>query len=677
MGLIIEREGEGSDRKREGEEGGEKINGKRKTRAGTRKEIKENGIFRDDRVEKGQAWLIVNVSTSPIAISSARSLNMEKQKSCSRQSLTKICQPTTSCILILLVVLIKAGEVRSEEIECTNPPPGVMKMTRGVDIAELDLMPYSFSVPDGFKSPVVHFTCNEGRVFTKDSKSYTLPDQIWMTEKPGGELNANVHLYKKSADLRSRLSRDVGGAAVIKRFGFGASHSYQELQHTITMSSKYISDVSSYYSSSRVDIKADWQLRVNPQVEQFLETFVGNSTYESNPELYKRFIELYGTHYFSVANFGGHVRSLYETNMNYFFSHTDEQVKNNARLSFMFWASAEGKNEKKLSDSQSQYDSESKQIVRFYGGSANLLSANGLQTWQPTVAANPWLFSGKVKPISDLLHNVTHKNNMEKAIRQHILQAYLAELRRLFHPSFSSNTLTAIERRLADMEALSPGALGEEDLETLGMDINNEITVPSWFLTNTQLCFKWHSRDDGGSCYRRVNRRFCLRAGSTIPLQRKDPDKKRGGCRTHWSFVVTESEPWFSQIKVCFCWHADGDGNQCNASGLLCVPLNKYSQEITSDNADRLSGSKMSWKLSAPDSAPVWFRKITMCFSWYADGSCAECGTSHTKKMCVTPGKWTSYHKPPSFENSGFRFSSSVSIFLLGFIVARSTPIYY
>ena len=196
-----------------------------------------------------------------------------------------------------------------------------------------------------------------------------------------------------------------------------------------------------------------------------------------------RFIDHFGTHFFSVASFGGHIRSVYEIEMEYFQSHTDEQAKNNARASFLAWLAAHGGKTDRTQTIDSRFSLLSTETVRYYGGSANLLSSEGIQTWQPTVDENPWLVSGELKAISDLIRNKNQRSSMEEAVKQHILQAYLGELRRLMTIIYSirsaaiSHSWRNIEDRLAQLEAFPLGALVERHLEYLELLINQQLDL--------------------------------------------------------------------------------------------------------------------------------------------------------------------------------------------------------
>lgn len=47
---------------------------------------------------------------------------------------------------------------------CTNIPPFLNRLRDGVDITKLDLLPIDASGNDGFRYPVMDFTCNEKKV---------------------------------------------------------------------------------------------------------------------------------------------------------------------------------------------------------------------------------------------------------------------------------------------------------------------------------------------------------------------------------------------------------------------------------------------------------------------------------------------------------------------------------
>lgn len=47
---------------------------------------------------------------------------------------------------------------------CVNIPPFLSRLRDGVDITKLDLLPLDWGTDDGFKNPVIDFTCDGGQM---------------------------------------------------------------------------------------------------------------------------------------------------------------------------------------------------------------------------------------------------------------------------------------------------------------------------------------------------------------------------------------------------------------------------------------------------------------------------------------------------------------------------------
>ena len=316
---------------------------------------------------------------------------------------------------------------------------------------------------------------------------------------------------------------------------------------------------------------------------------------------------------------------------------------------------------------ESQFTANSTATTRYYGGSTNLLSSDGITTWQPTIDGKPWLFSGNLKPISDLLEEPM-KSSMEEAVLQHVMKEYLKELRRLLNTvtskMVSSATTDQLRNRLVVMEALDLGALVEADVESLGEDINHQLVAPFWFRTNTQLCFKWWPEGDEGQCGGGAGRKLCARPGGMTLAYLDDTDGRGGGCHMQWSIQSSGfgSDPWFSQVQMCYRWHPDGDGGQCGggAARELCARVNQWSPEYRDDTDRRGGGCQMSWRIVVPNSAPMWMKKAKLCFSWYPNGDGLQYGPAHSRSrnMCATANQWTPYYLDDThFRKGGCRMS--------------------
>lgn len=469
-------------------------------------------------------------------------------------------------------------------------------------------------------------------------------------------MSAHVNLLKTSTDVRRTMNVNVGGEGSLFKFSFSGSHSYKKMQHTITNSSRYVEDVSAFESATRVDFVPDWVLQLDRLAQMFVDRFL-TGTFESNRAGYQRFINQFGTHYFATANFGGYIRTYMETTKSYVYSKSDREVKNNAKASFLKIISLHGGTVSGSTTVSETFRRATSSSVRYYGGDTNLLMADGIQHWQPSVDNDPWLFSGRLRPISDLISDPTKKSNLIKAVREHVLRAYLEELLRLLHAARqkvgNDGTLNTLESRLETMQTRT--TLVESEVETLGNDVNYQLTVPSWFTEKTKLCYKWRPDGDGGQCGGGAARLLCSAPNARTAVYRDDTDGRGGGCRMQWGITSYNNPSWFNEVKICYRWYPDGDGGQCGggASRLLCAPINRYTSEYRDDSDGRGGGCRMSWKLDVPSNSPLWLKTTQLCYYWYPDGNGGQCGPAPSRTLCARSDQWTAYYRDDTDGRSG------------------------
>ncbi|CAL1538483.1 unnamed protein product [Lymnaea stagnalis] len=559
------------------------------------------------------------------------------------------CLPTAFAFLI-------AVHISHAEIHCSNPPPGIQKMVRGVDITKLDLVPLDVIGTNGFKSPVLNFSCNSGRTWRSPTgQEYQLPDQIWhMTSLPGGWLSTEVKVYKNYNDLRQSMTTEVGGEGSIWRFAFSASHSYKKMQNIIANTSRYISEASSFESATRADATPSWILGLDRFSQIFIDRMITGS-FEADPRAYNRFIHEFGSHYFSTANFGGYVKVVSETDSEYFYTKSDAQAKTNAKASFLKVISFHGGHVSGSTSVDKSFSSATTQSIRYYGGDTNLLTNNGIQQWQPTVDKDPWLFSGELKPISDLISDETKRISMVKAVDNYVMKTYLDEVERLINTARGRSddaVLGALQARITAMK--NETILVKAKFDALSNDVETELIVPVWFTSNTNLCYQWRSDGESRQCGDGEPNLLCAKPNTMTPVYRDNTDDRRGGCRMQWGIQSMGFPSWFRQVRVCYQWYSEGGGSgQCGggAANLLCGGVNEFSAEYKDDTDRRRGGCKMSWMIEVPSSAPLWLRTAKMCFSWYPDGDGGQCGPASSRNLCAVANQWTDYY----FDNTDGR----------------------
>jgi len=114
-----------------------------------------------------------------------------------------------------------------------------------------------------------------------------------------------------------------------------------------------------------------------------------------------------------------------------------------------------------------------------------------------------------------------------------------------------------------------------------------------------------------------------------------------------WVILSPNAKSWFKRIQMCYRWYADGNGGQCGggAPRFMCASVGSFTQEYSDDTDGRPGGCRMSWKLSVPRLSPRWVKNMKLCYEWYADGDGGQCGGGAGRKLCATANTWTTYYR--------------------------------
>ncbi|XP_059143534.1 perivitellin-2 67 kDa subunit-like [Physella acuta] len=549
----------------------------------------------------------------------------------------------------LLPLLLAVAGSLTDAKPCTNLPPGLSKMNRGVDCSKLDLLPIDVVGNDGVMSPIIPFTCDLGKQY-KSVKGivYELPDQVWqMTSVPGGWLSSDAHTYSSYSAIRNSMGSSVGLEVDTGKYSFSASVSYKKLQNSITNTSRYISEVTAFSSATRADVNPPEKLGLDSFAQAYIDTTL-TGTYESNPNAYNKFIDTYGTHYFTSANFGGFIRMVFETAKDYFMSKTESEIEANAKAAYMKMVSVSVAATSSTGNVDEKFTSSTKTTIKYYGGDTNILSSEGLTKWQPTVEGDPWLFSGKLKPISDLIQDETKKSSMIRAVKNHLLRAYIGELQSLIYGARAkaeNSVINGLRDRVAALQ--SKQQIIDSEVDALARDLEEYINVPKWFAANTKLCMYWKETSDHFQCsggdwgnYR------CAMANFMTPWYYDYTDWRWGGCKLQWAILSANYPAWFNNVKICFQWYAENDIWQCGGDGgqTFCSNINNYTPPYFDDTGSRNGGCRMRWMLQVPDNVPYWMKAVHMCYKWEADGDAGQCGGGAPSVQCAVANEWTVYY---------------------------------
>ncbi len=91
---------------------------------------------------------------------------------------------------------------------------------------------------------------------------------------------------------------------------FSRSPSLKEISYKLLNNSIVVVDVTASVTLSQALLAPTQFLKMDSKAAQMIEDLP--SYYENNTEGYQEFIELFGTHFFTSANFGAYVREVFE-----------------------------------------------------------------------------------------------------------------------------------------------------------------------------------------------------------------------------------------------------------------------------------------------------------------------------------------------------------------------------
>ncbi|VDI18488.1 Hypothetical predicted protein [Mytilus galloprovincialis] len=562
-------------------------------------------------------------------------------------------------VLLVFFSLLSPGVLRS--IPCTNVPPFLYRLRDGVDLTKLDLLPLDVSGNDGFRYPVIDFTCNHQKRKELNGKTYNIPDQIWnIVNIPNGLLDTYVEIHKNSHSFKKSMSArvDVG----LFKGLFSSSVTYTKMQQYFQKASKYVEDLTSQTAGYKINMIPEWGLEFGRVAKMYIDRLLPETLNDKSIKKYMKFIDTFGTHYFNHGRFGGILRLLLATDASYFEKKTEKRITLEAKSLFKKILKIGGKSTTSTKIIDTKFTNSTRNHVRYYGGKTNLLAAGGISTWIPTVLDNPWLYGGGMREISDLIVNDNKRQSMKRAVQIYTDKAYLHELLKDIHVSFIKNkkenymtmhSMLLFENKLR-LLLQNPIPTHSEIMEISRM----MSPTPDWF-KQMKLCSKNYLsyrtyRPDGiyYSCSNVYNRTISITSRTGLKKSDKVYSNSMG-------LISFGNEKWFENVELCFRLR----NSESNKNGkcayerqiTLCTKLNLFTSNysITTD-----SNCRIQWMLSIPTDAPFWIQGTQICV-WY---DCYSLGrrSKLIKKYvrCAHPNKYT-YDNPYS---STFKCSPKLGI---------------
>merc|ERR1712087_1059094 len=170
-------------------------------------------------------------------------------------------------------------------------------------------------------------------------------------------------------------------------------------------------------------------LQITPHLEKYIEEHL-KKTFEEDPDPYRTFINMWGTHFFHKAHFGGLIRVLMEMDSSFAEKKTQHAIGVQASgiIEGIQLSAGFGSESKSMNSDFQKHTSVTKRIL---GGKYSVFLKEGFNAWQTTVAGSPWLYKGKLMSVHLLIKDAKKRKEMLKAIDEHMMKAQLEAARRM------------------------------------------------------------------------------------------------------------------------------------------------------------------------------------------------------------------------------------------------------
>ena len=198
----------------------------------------------------------------------------------------------------------------------------------------------------------------------------------------------------------------------------------------------------------------------------------------------------YGTHFFHRGNFGGSLSKWFEMDNALFKEMDEKSVSVQVKASFLSTLKAHGAYSGDVSSTDERFTKHETSSEKYYGGQANLFDTEGYKTWWPTIARNPWLHSGSLLPITDLVTDVVKREELVKAYQAYLAKAYLTELRDMYD-AYSKNIFfnpsTLLLTSVIELSNFIAGFTVPDNSTVLLYQnrLREYINTPQWFLDSS------------------------------------------------------------------------------------------------------------------------------------------------------------------------------------------------
>lgn len=320
----------------------------------------------------------------------------------------------TFVLLLALSILIPSTK------QDHDPLPNINYILSSIDMQIGEPFEYAFKYP-----PFTPFTYSQGKsIYIDSNHTFAVPDQLYCINDPSEEKTSTNEVYTSQYTLQKSLSE----SSSYNYNSWFAPGMYSGSQQT-TYYQKVFQEQAQYMASSYLrvtnfKVSFNPSIQFNPSFQQALNNLPSAFTPDTCSQ-FKKFFQVYGTHFISSAIFGGSVKMTTTFDIDLIDELSIETIQTQLNQQFFLLTlstTLTEEQEQELTQLNAVYDS----TFTLIGGDPSSYNATQYQLWAKTVINNPTIVNMEIHNYTMLLDSDdTDKiNALNQAIISHFYSPY-------------------------------------------------------------------------------------------------------------------------------------------------------------------------------------------------------------------------------------------------------------
>lgn len=116
-----------------------------------------------------------------------------------------------------------------------------------------------------------------------------------------------------------------------------------------------------------------------------------------------------------------------------------------------------------------------------------------------------------------------------------------------------------------------------------------------------------------------------------------------------WIIQSRSYPTWFKNVEICRQYLNEGNATQCNGGitpkkASNCAKIGNFTDVYVDNTQGSGGGCMLSWKLSVPESSPLWALNLGICLNYLGEDT-NQCGSDNRRQICAYANRWTDFYR--------------------------------